>query len=48
MVFYILDMKEDDVVKFVKVLVDVKREFIYCSVCGYIIENDFCYICEDK
>ena len=46
--FYTLDMKEDDVVKFAKALVDVKRELTYCSICGHITEKDPCYICEDK
>ena len=46
--FHTLDMKEDDVVKFAKALVDVKRELTYCSVCWHISENDPCYICEDK
>ncbi|MCG2568808.1 recombination mediator RecR [Staphylococcus epidermidis] len=46
--FHTLDMKEDDVVKFAKALVDVKRELTYCSVCGHITENDPCCICEDK
>lgn len=46
--FHTLDMKEDDVVKFAKALVDVKRELTYCSICGHITEKDPCYICEDK
>ena len=46
--FYTLYMKEDDVVKFAKALVDVKRELTYCSICGHITEKDPCYICEDK
>lgn len=46
--FYTLGMKEDDVVKFAKALVDVKRELTYCSICGHITEKDPCYICEDK
>ena len=33
-------MKEDDVVKFAKALVDVKRELTYCSICGHITEKD--------
>ena len=37
--FYTLDMKEDDVVKFAKALVDVKRELTYCSICGHITEK---------
>ena len=32
-------MKEDDVVKFAKALVDVKRELTYCSICGHITEK---------
>ena len=34
--FHTLDMKEDDVVKFAKALVDVKRELTYCSVWGIL------------
>ena len=34
--FHTLDMKEDDVVKFAKALVDVKRELTYCSVLGIL------------
>ena len=32
-------MKEDDVVKFAKALVDVKRELTYCSICGHILKK---------
>ena len=46
--FFVLDMKEDDVVQFAKALVDVKRELTYCSECGHITEQDPCYICQDK
>ena len=34
--FHTLDMKEDDVVKFAKALVDVKRELTYCSSLGIL------------
>ncbi len=46
--FYVLNMKEDDVVDFSKRLLQVKRELTFCSVCGHITDVDPCYICEDK
>lgn len=46
--FYVLNMKDDDVVQFSKSLMDVKRELTFCSVCGHITEDDPCYICQDK
>lgn len=38
LVFFVLFMKEDIVLDFVKVLVNVKWNLIYCLVCGYIID----------
>lgn len=46
--FYVLNMKETDVVDFSKSLMDVKRELQYCSVCGHITDEDPCYICRGK
>lgn len=46
--FYVLNMKEDDVVDFSKSLMRVKRELTFCSICGHITDVDPCYICEDK
>ena len=46
--FYVLNMKEDDVVSFSKSLIEVKRELLYCSICGHITDVDPCYICSDK
>ena len=46
--FYVLNMKEEDVVDFSKSLMDVQRELEYCSVCGHITDIDPCYICSDK
>lgn len=45
--FYVLDMKEDDVLGFAKALVDAKRNLSFCSVCGHITDTDPCYICND-
>lgn len=46
--FYVLNMKDDDVVQFSKSLMDVKRELTFCSICGHITEDDPCYVCQDK
>lgn len=46
--FYVLRMKEDDVIDFAKALVSVKRNLHYCSVCCNITDIDPCRICQDK
>lgn len=46
--FYVLRMKEEDVVEFAKALVSVKRNLHYCSVCCNITDLDPCRICQDK
>lgn len=46
--FFVLDMKEDDVLGFAKALVNAKRDLAYCSVCGHIADRDPCYICNDS
>ncbi|SDI23395.1 DNA replication and repair protein RecR [Alteribacillus persepolensis] len=46
--FYVLDMKEDDVLDFAKSLVNAKRDLTYCSICHHITDTDPCIICEDK
>ncbi|ADC49671.1 MULTISPECIES: recombination mediator RecR [Alkalihalophilus] len=46
--FFVLDMKEDDVLDFAKALVNAKRNLTYCSVCHNITDTDPCRICEDK
>lgn len=46
--FYVLDMKEEDVLEFAKSLVNAKRELTYCSVCHHITDVDPCRICDDK
>lgn len=45
--FYVLDMKEDDVLEFAKALVNAKRSLVYCSVCHNITDTDPCRICND-
>lgn len=46
--FYVLDMKEDDVLDFAKALVDAKRSLGYCSICCNITDSDPCRICDDS
>jgi recombination protein RecR len=46
--FFVLNMKEEDVLEFGKSLVNAKRKLTHCSVCGHITDKDPCQICEDK
>jgi recombination protein RecR len=46
--FYVLRMKEEDVVNFAKALVNVKRNLLYCSVCCNITDTDPCRVCSDR
>ncbi|WP_080871844.1 recombination mediator RecR [Oceanobacillus timonensis] len=45
--FFVLDMKDDDVMNFANALVNAKRELTHCSVCGNITDQDPCAICQD-
>ena len=45
--FFVLNMKEDDVLNFANALVNAKRELTHCSVCGNITDEDPCPICKD-
>ncbi|WP_112179077.1 MULTISPECIES: recombination mediator RecR [Paraliobacillus] len=46
--FFVLNMKEDDVLDFAKSLVSAKRELTHCTVCGHITDTDPCQICQDE
>ncbi len=46
--FFVLRMKEEEVIDFAKALVSVKRNLTYCSVCCNITDTDPCRICSDK
>lgn len=46
--FFVLEMKEDNVLEFAKALVDAKRNLHFCSTCGHITDVDPCQICADK
>lgn len=45
--FFVLTMKEDDVLDLAKGLANAKRHLSYCTVCGHITDQDPCYICQD-
>lgn len=45
--FFVLNMKEDDVLDFAKALVNAKRELSHCETCGHITDQDPCAICQD-
>ncbi|GAA0353194.1 recombination mediator RecR [Bacillus horti] len=46
--FFVLSMKEDDVLDLGKALVNAKRNLTYCTVCCNITDIDPCRICMDK
>lgn len=46
--FYTLGMDEADVKEFSAALLAVKKDLHYCSICGFITEDDPCPICRDK
>lgn len=45
--FFVLNMKEEDVLDFAKALANAKRELTHCSICGNITDTDPCSICQD-
>jgi recombination protein RecR len=46
--FFVLGMKEEDVLDLAKALVRAKRDLVACSICGNITEQERCHICTDK
>lgn len=45
--FYVMDMKESDILEFAQNLINVKRDLTFCKVCGNITDTDPCIICGD-
>ncbi|WP_066175297.1 recombination mediator RecR [Bacillus marinisedimentorum] len=45
--FFVLNMKEDDVLDFGKSLVNAKRNLTHCSICHNITDQDPCRVCDD-
>jgi recombination protein RecR len=46
--FFVLEMKEDDVLDFGRALVNAKRQLSHCSNCFHITDRDPCMICDDS
>lgn len=46
--FFVINMKDDDVLEFANSLVSAKRELTHCKVCGHITDQDPCLICSDQ
>ena len=46
--FHILEMDNEDVIKFTKIMLDVKENVKRCSICGNISEEENCVICENE
>ncbi|MEI3597875.1 MULTISPECIES: recombination mediator RecR [unclassified Oceanobacillus] len=46
--FYVLNMKDDDVLDFANALVNAKRELTHCSICGHITDKEICAVCSDS
>lgn len=45
--FFVLNMKDDDVLDFANALVNAKRELSHCTICGHITDQEICTICSD-
>lgn len=45
--FYVLEMKEEDVLEFAQNLIDAHRDLVHCEICGNITDQDPCLICSD-
>ncbi len=46
--FFVVNMREDDVMDFGRALVNAKRKLIHCTVCQNISDRDPCYVCDDS
>jgi len=45
--FFVLNMKDDDVLNFASALVNAKRELTHCTICGHITDQEICTVCSD-
>ncbi|HLS67249.1 MAG TPA: recombination mediator RecR [Pseudogracilibacillus sp.] len=45
--FFVIDMKDEDVVDFANALVSARRELTHCNICGHITTQETCSICND-
>lgn len=48
MAYHLLDMPDDQVVRFANAMTDFKKKIHYCKTCGHITEDEECEICRDN
>lgn len=46
--FHILNLSNQDVIKFANVLIEAKQNIKKCEICGDLSEKDICPICDDE
>jgi recombination protein RecR len=46
--FYVLDMKNDQVMELARAIVNAKKHTKFCSICGNLTDEDPCEICSDE
>ena len=46
--YEIIDMTEEDAVKFANSIIECKKKIRYCKICGNYTENDVCDICKTR
>ena len=46
--YEIIDMSEEEAIKFAQSIIECKQKIRYCKVCGYFTENDVCDICKNR
>lgn len=46
--FFVLNMKDDDVMNFANALVNAKRQLMHCKICGHITDKEICAVCSDS
>ena len=46
--YEIIDMSEDEALKFAQSIIDCKKKVKYCKICGNYTESDVCDICKNR
>ena len=46
--FYVLDMKNEQVMELARAIVNAKKYTKFCSICGNLTDEDPCEICSDE
>lgn len=48
LVYHVLSMDQEEVERFSRSLLNLKKQIRYCQKCGHICEDDICDICKDE